>query len=268
METAALGVAQAGATPLPPQVFAPPFHAAAVGAEFYLVEAASADPQVAVTGLDGEVVLFIARYDPVTGAWVALPTAWNATLGQVSAVTDRLGLFRVVLYTAVDIPLGREWNTLTYPGPDGLAAAELAARLGGAVEAIYRFNASMQVWESYRPGVPAALNSLQRVRTGDELFVRLQRGGVLRLPDLIQHRAHPGRVARFSRTGRGTIPSSCARPDTGYAGGRLDELTTSSPLGVAIARYPPVGFEVAGWDVRREARSGFRRVSAAARALR
>ncbi|MXY80265.1 MAG: hypothetical protein F4Y94_11455 [Chloroflexi bacterium] len=71
------------------------------------------------------------------------------------------------------LPLQAGNNLVTWGGPDGTPIDEALDWLGDAVMSASRWNADTRASDRYRPGAPAAANTLRTLNHGDALWVRL-----------------------------------------------------------------------------------------------
>ena len=206
-----LSAAQAGGDALPANALAPPPGTSSIGASFYAVQGHGDDGAVQL--VDGEITVFltlprliandalrfdlvygltVARYDPGRGRWRPLPSAFDPTAGQMVAITDVFGFFRVLYYPVVTQPMLVGWNAITFSGADGTPVERLVALLDGAGNSIWRFQNG--TWTSWQSGLPASLNTLMTLNQGDALFVNVGADGALRLPDTLFPERGPSTV--------------------------------------------------------------------------
>ena len=195
-------VAQRGADALPASALAPPPGTSSIGASFYAIQGHGDNGAVQLA--DGEVTVFltlprtiandalrfgqvdgltVAHYDAGSGRWVALPSAFDATAGQMVAIAEAFGFFRVLYYPVVTQPMLAGWNAIAFSGADGTPVERLAALLDGAANSIWRFQNG--TWTSWQSGLPASLYTLMTLNQGDALFVNVSADGALRLPDTL-----------------------------------------------------------------------------------
>lgn len=115
-----------------------------------------------------------ARLNETTVEWEPVPGEFNVATGEVQAHTDLEGTFRILVFPLVRIELDAAWNTATFTGASGTAAADLAADLGANVESIWRFNAETGTWEGWQARLLAHLNTLVTLEQHDALFIKAE----------------------------------------------------------------------------------------------
>lgn len=107
--------------------------------------------------------------------------AWEPVLNVVvdlEAGTATFSLSHITVFAVLEVPLitqvlGANWNVVIFTGATGAPPSDVAAAIGPELESVWRFDAVTQRWESFRVGLPLALNSLQSLRANDALFIRL-----------------------------------------------------------------------------------------------
>ena len=73
--------------------------------------------------------------------------------------------------------LSGRFTVIVFPGLDGTAVQDIAAAIGPALRAIFRFNTIPQEYARYQPDAPIpALNTLSLVNQRDGLFIQIQEG--------------------------------------------------------------------------------------------
>jgi hypothetical protein len=86
------------------------------------------------------------------------------------------------------------FNAMVFSGESGTPVDRLAATMGPDVEAIFRFDAVSQRWDTYRPAVTLpVLNTLQTLQQGDALFVRARVPLSFAWADTVTEGAFPAR---------------------------------------------------------------------------
>jgi len=84
--------------------------------------------------------------------------------------------FRVLRVPTATRDLFAGWNPVTYTGGTGTPLAELAGRVGAALESIWRYDAATARWDVYVVGAPGFVNTLTTLEHRDAIFLRLRSG--------------------------------------------------------------------------------------------
>ena len=159
-----------------------------------------------------------------------------------------VGTFEFAFGTATASLVGG-FNAVVFPGADTTPIEDVAAAIGTALDAVFRFDAGTQTWLVYRPDVAVpALNTLSTVNQRDVLFV-LMLAAVsavdLTWPDML---------------GVGPVSAELAPGFTyvgfsGAVGTSLADLLADAPPGVSAAfRYDAAA---QGYDVFRRGEPAF-----------
>lgn len=147
-----------------------------------------------------------------------------------------------------------DWQALPYPEATPTAAADLAARFGPGLAAIWRWDNPSQRWQLFSPRAPEAVNQFDTVRLGDALLVHMDAGTALLrfqlppdptfesetvdFPGGRQWIAFPWR-GRYGHTfdlveilayGSSVLIHCDQRVPTGWCGSRSDENGVSHPI--------------------------------------
>ena len=98
--------------------------------------------------------------------WAELPRADVAVSADctVEFRTSGLTLFAILRLPTVTWQLAAGLNSITYTGPSGTPAADVASEIGGSLESMLLFDAPTQSWQTYLPGAPAAVSTLQSLK--------------------------------------------------------------------------------------------------------
>lgn len=70
-------------------------------------------------------------------------------------------------------PLAAGFNLVAWTGPDGLGVVEATAALGGALTALYTWDADAQEFRAYRPGGPSIANTAATLRHGHGVWMEM-----------------------------------------------------------------------------------------------
>ncbi|HJN92158.1 MAG TPA: hypothetical protein QGF05_05470 [Dehalococcoidia bacterium] len=67
------------------------------------------------------------------------------------------------------------FNLVMWTGPDGTPVADAIGGLGDALRALFTYDGTNQVFRSFRPALPAALNSATTLNFGDGVWIQVAR---------------------------------------------------------------------------------------------
>ena len=171
--------------------------------------------------------------------WLPVRTRFNAETGQATVTTDRVGIFRFLIYPQRTLVVLPGWNGLTYTGPINNPVERFVEGLGSAVESVWRFDGQSQRWQSWIRGAPAFLNTLTRLNPGEALFVRVTEGGAFRSIDVVP--APDGTAARALRAGANLVSY------TGASGAAADVLSDIGGL-ISAWRFNAATQQWEGWN--------------------
>ena len=74
------------------------------------------------------------------------------------------------------IPLLPGFNLVVWSGANNTPIAEALASLGSAVEGVFTWDAQAQAFRTFNPSLPAALNTVDRLRLGEGVWILVDRG--------------------------------------------------------------------------------------------
>lgn len=101
--------------------------------------------------------------------------------GEVTEV-PALELGAAPLPTPRSVQLRSGFNLVGWTGPT-TAIGDALAGIGGTVKSVFAWDADAQTFLQYRPGAPAALNTLTQLETGDGVWVLMDRSGSWTMED-------------------------------------------------------------------------------------
>ena len=102
---------------------------------------------------------------PNDGFWLYM----DGTPGQARSLLVR------VVDAARSVALSEGFNLVLWGGPDEMPVAEAVASLGDAVRSVQTWDVATQSFRTFRPTVPAAVNSARVLRHGDGVWIDVDR---------------------------------------------------------------------------------------------
>ena len=107
--------------------------------------------------------------------WVQVPATVSPN-GTVLFATDHLTLFSILRLPTVTFQLAGGLNSITFTGPSGTAAADVASEIGVSLATMFVFDAPTQDWLTFLPAAPPQVNTLQTLNQRDALILRVDPG--------------------------------------------------------------------------------------------